>query len=92
MKDLSIDNITQNAILVNSLSGNARLTFLFERLTTHLHAFARETRLSTEEWSAGLKFLEEVGQKCKEREVCFAHRLRFRPALTAATGVYLTFG
>lgn len=68
MKDLSIDNITQNAILVNSLSGNPRLTFLFERLTTHLHAFAQETRLSTEEWSTGLKFLEEVGQKCKERE------------------------
>ena len=71
MKDLTINNITENAIHVSSQSGNARLTYVFERLISHLHAFARETRLSTQEWSAGLEFLKATGQLCKDgREVC----------------------
>jgi hypothetical protein len=60
--DLSIDNITPNAVRINSQSGNARLTYLMERLVTHLHDFARETRLSTDEWMAALQFLVQCGQ------------------------------
>lgn len=33
-----------------------------ERLVTHLHDFARETRLSMKEWMAALDFLVQVGQ------------------------------
>jgi protocatechuate 3,4-dioxygenase beta subunit len=33
-----------------------------ERLVQHLHDFARETRLSTEEWMAGIEFLTAVGK------------------------------
>ncbi|KAI1163928.1 dioxygenase [Nemania serpens] len=60
--DLTIDNITPNAVKINSQSGDRRLTYLMERLVTHLHDFARETRISTDEWMAGLNFLVQCGQ------------------------------
>ncbi|EKD14638.1 uncharacterized protein L3040_000161 [Drepanopeziza brunnea f. sp. 'multigermtubi'] len=62
MKDLNIDNITENTIRINSQSSDQRLTYVMERLVTHLHDFARETRLSTNEWMAALNFLVKVGQ------------------------------
>ena len=62
MKDLNIDNITENTVLINSQGPDQRLTYVLERLVTHLHDFARETRLSTNEWMAALNFLVSVGQ------------------------------
>lgn len=59
--DLTIDNITPNAIRINSQSSDARLTYLMARLVTHLHDFARETRLSTDEWMAAIGFLIACG-------------------------------
>ena len=64
MKDLTIDNITENTVRINSQSDDPRLTYVLERLVTHLHDFARETRLSTKEWMAALEFLTAVGQIC----------------------------
>ena len=60
--DLTIDNITANTNRINSRSGNPRLTYLMTRLVTHLHDFARETRLSTDEWMTTLNFLVACGQ------------------------------
>ncbi|KAH6668214.1 Intradiol ring-cleavage dioxygenase [Halenospora varia] len=62
MKDLTIDNITENTVLINSQSPDERVTYVMERLVTHLHDFARETRLSTKEWMTALNFLVKVGQ------------------------------
>jgi hypothetical protein len=62
MKDLNIDNITENTIIINSQGNDERLTYVMERLVSHLHDFARETRLSTTEWMAALNFLVKVGQ------------------------------
>ncbi|KAH8601219.1 Intradiol ring-cleavage dioxygenase [Bisporella sp. PMI_857] len=62
MKDLSIDNITENTVIINSQGDDLRLTYVMERLVTHLHDFARETRLSAKEWMAALNFLVRVGQ------------------------------
>lgn len=71
MKDLNIDNITENTIVINSQGPDPRLTYLLERLVTHLHDFARETRLSTPEWMAALNFLVSVGQISSDvRHVC----------------------
>jgi hypothetical protein len=71
MQDLTIDNITENTIIINSQSSDQRLTYLMERLVTHLHDFARETRLSTTEWMAALDFLVKVGQISSDvRHVC----------------------
>jgi protocatechuate 3,4-dioxygenase beta subunit len=66
LKDLTIDNITENTNLINSQCENPRMKYVLERLVTHLHDFARETRLSTSEWMTGLKFLTEVGQICDD--------------------------
>jgi protocatechuate 3,4-dioxygenase beta subunit len=67
LKDLTIDNITENVNLVNS-AGNAspRLRFLLSRLTTHLHDYARETRLSQGEWLEAINFLTATGQICTD--------------------------
>lgn len=69
--DLNADNITDNVHLINSNNPDARFKFIMERLVHHLHEFARETRLSTDEWMAGIQFLTETGQICDdERQVC----------------------
>ena len=62
MKNLTVDNITENVIRINSLCEDERMKYILERLVTHLHDFARETRLSSDEWMTGLRFLTEVGQ------------------------------
>lgn len=70
--DLTIDNITENVVRINSQSSNARLNYLMERLVTHVHDFARETRLSTHEWMATIEFLTKTGQMCTDvRQVCY---------------------
>jgi protocatechuate 3,4-dioxygenase beta subunit len=62
MKDQTVENITSNTIAINSLCQDERMKYVLERLVTHLHDFARETRLSSAEWMTGLRFLTEVGQ------------------------------
>ncbi|KAH7316442.1 Intradiol ring-cleavage dioxygenase [Stachybotrys elegans] len=62
MKDLTTDNITDNVHTINSSCPDPRTKFLFERLVSHLHDFARETRLSIAEWEAAIKFLVDVGK------------------------------
>ncbi|GAB1210865.1 Intradiol ring-cleavage dioxygenase [Aspergillus pseudonomiae] len=66
MKDLTVDNITENVIRINSLCEDQRMKYVLERLVSHLHDFARETRLSSQEWMAGLMFLTEVGKICSD--------------------------
>lgn len=62
LKDLTIENITENVHAINGGCPNPRLKYLLERAVTHLHDLARETRLSTEEWMATIQFLTRVGQ------------------------------
>lgn len=64
--NMTDENITENVNIVNSQSNNARLQFIMHRLVTHLHDFARETRLTTDEWMFGIEFLTKVGQKCSD--------------------------
>ncbi|KAL9086634.1 MAG: hypothetical protein Q9159_004043 [Coniocarpon cinnabarinum] len=66
LKDLSIDNITDNVKLINSQCDNPRTRYVLERLVQHLHDFARETRLQHHEWMQGLEFLTRVGHTCTE--------------------------
>jgi hypothetical protein len=71
LMNLTIDNITENVNRINSNNENARFRYILERLTTHLHDFARETRLSTQEWMAGIMFLTATGQISSDiRQVC----------------------
>ena len=66
LKDLTIEGITDNVHKINSRCPDPRLKYILERLVTHVHEFARETRLSHEEWMTGLLFLTSVGQICTE--------------------------
>lgn len=66
LMDLTIDNITENVIRINSNNPDARMQYVLERLVVHLHDFARETRLSTTEWMAGIQFLTKTGQICSD--------------------------
>lgn len=62
--EMNKDTITEYAI--NSQHDNKRLMFIMERLVHYLHDFARETRMSTDEWDAGIGFLTEVGKMCSD--------------------------
>lgn len=64
--DLTADNITENVLLINSKNPNARFKYVLETLVLYLHKFARDVRLSTNEWRAGLAFLVATGQKCTD--------------------------
>ena len=66
LKDLTIDNITDNVKLINGQTPDPRLKYILERLVQHVHDFARETRLSHEEWMTGIRFLTSVGQICTD--------------------------
>lgn len=69
--DLNADNITENVHQINSNNPDRRLKFVMERLVHHLHEFARETRLSTDEWMAGIEFLTETGKICDDERQVF---------------------
>ena len=74
LKDLTIDNITENVHAINSQCGNPRLKYILERVVTHLHDLARETRLTTDEWMIAIQFLTQVGQISSDvRQVGTAH-------------------
>jgi hypothetical protein len=66
LKDLTIDNITDNVKLINSKCPDPRFKYLLERLVQHLHDYARETRLSHNEWMMAIQFLTSVGQICTD--------------------------
>ncbi|KAF5571414.1 hydroxyquinol-1 2-dioxygenase [Fusarium phyllophilum] len=66
LKDLTIDNITENVHAINSQCSNLRLKYILERVVTHLHDLARETRLTTDEWMTAVQFLTQVGQICTD--------------------------
>ena len=63
MKNLTIENITDNVNIINSSCQNPRLKFLIQKLVVHLHDYARETRLSMAEWETAIEFLTKCGQK-----------------------------
>lgn len=66
MRDIDEFSITQAVIEANR-NGNARLVVIMESLVRHLHEFAREVRLTEEEWFQGIRFLTETGQMCDEK-------------------------
>lgn len=71
LKDLTIENITENVHAINAQCKSLRLKYILERIVTHLHDLARETRLTTDEWMTGLLFLTDVGQiSSSVRQVC----------------------
>jgi len=62
MRNVTATSITQ--AVVHSFDGatDPRFKHLIERLTHHLHAFAREVKLTPDEWKAGIDFLYHAGK------------------------------
>src|SRR3954471_9784352 len=61
MRNLTQDNITQAVIARFADTPDARLKEIMTSLVQHLHAFAREVKLTEEEWFKGIDFLTRVG-------------------------------
>lgn len=56
------DHITQAVIACHAGAEDARLRDVMTSLVQHLHAFAREVKLTEDEWRAGLRFLAEAAR------------------------------
>lgn len=53
--------------VVASFGHDDRLAEIMRSLTTHLHAFARDVRLTRDEWTRGIGFLTRTGHITDER-------------------------
>jgi len=62
--DISPETVTESVIAINSKCKDEREKFLINHLVRHLHDYARETNLTTEEWMTAIQFLTATGQKC----------------------------
>ena len=58
----TIDSITDQAAARWATAHDPRLAQLMTSLVRHVHAFAKENQLTSEEWIKGLNFLAEVGK------------------------------
>jgi hydroxyquinol 1,2-dioxygenase len=67
MRDLTEANVTDAVLAKLAGMQDERRKAVLSSLIRHLHAFARETELTTEEWMAGLQFLTEVGRITDEK-------------------------
>lgn len=62
MLNLNTDTITEAVLARNTACPDPRLSQIMSSLVRHLHAFAREVKLTEDEWSRGIQFLTECGQ------------------------------
>ncbi|MDO8373811.1 MAG: intradiol ring-cleavage dioxygenase [Polaromonas sp.] len=67
MRNLNPDTITEAVIARLAATPDARLKQVLTSLVQHLHAFAREVKLTEAEWLAGINFLTATGQKCDDK-------------------------
>jgi hydroxyquinol 1,2-dioxygenase len=62
MRHINEDTITQAVIARHASAGDARLREVVTSLVQHLHAFARDVKLTEAEWAAGVRFLANCGR------------------------------
>ena len=67
MRNLNQDTITQAVIACLANTQDARLKEVLTSLVQHLHAFAREVKLTDREWEQGIEFLTRVGHMTDDR-------------------------
>jgi hydroxyquinol 1,2-dioxygenase len=64
MRNIDEYTITQEALDRMANAPDRRLKQIMTSLISHLHEFAREVRLTEEEWLQGIQFLTETGHMC----------------------------
>jgi hydroxyquinol 1,2-dioxygenase len=67
MRDFDENNITAAVIDRFANTSDPRLKEIMSSLVLHLHAFARDVRLSFAEWSYAIDFLTRTGQICSDK-------------------------
>jgi hydroxyquinol 1,2-dioxygenase len=67
MRQFNEDTLTAAVVERFLQSKDERFREIITSAVKHLHAFAREVRLTEEEWFEGIKFLTAVGQKCDDK-------------------------
>jgi hydroxyquinol 1,2-dioxygenase len=66
VRNLDQYNITEAVIARLAQTPDPRLKQVLTSLVQHLHAFAREVRLTEAEWAYGIDFLTRVGHTCDD--------------------------
>ncbi|MBI0539286.1 hydroxyquinol 1,2-dioxygenase [Roseomonas sp. KE2513] len=64
MADLDQNSITDAVIAQMATTEDARMKEVMESLVRHLHDFARDVRLTPDEWLKAIGFLTRTGQTC----------------------------
>ena len=64
MQDLDESTVTEAALAQMANTPDPRLKEIMDAAVRHLHAFARDVRLTPAEWLTGIQFLTAVGQAC----------------------------
>lgn len=67
MRNLNQDTITQAVIARFANTPDPRLKEILTSLVQHLHSFAREVKLTEEEWLKGIEFLTATGHMCNDK-------------------------
>jgi hydroxyquinol 1,2-dioxygenase len=67
MQHINEDTITGAVIARHTKASDARLRDVMTSLIQHLHGFAREAKLTEEEWFAGIRFLTQVGHMTDDK-------------------------
>lgn len=67
MRNLNQDTITQAVIARFAGTPDPRLKEIMTSLVQHLHSFAREVKLTEEEWMKGIEFLTATGHMCSDK-------------------------
>ena len=67
MRNLDEDTITDAVLARHANAENPRLKAIMTSLVKHLHAFAREVKLTEQEWFEGIEFLTRCGHITDEQ-------------------------
>ena len=67
MSEYNQEKLTEDVLAAFANTPDPRLRELMTALVKHVHAFAREVDLKPDEWLAGMKFLDAIGQISTER-------------------------
>jgi hydroxyquinol 1,2-dioxygenase len=64
MRNLNQNNITDAVLASFANTPDPRLKEIISSLIKHLHAFARDVKLTEKEWFEGIQYLTATGHKC----------------------------
>jgi len=66
MEHMTEDQLTDEVVSRLEATPDPRLREVMQALVRHLHAFAKEVRLTDEEWMTGIQFLTATGHMCDD--------------------------